>query len=400
MVLFSGSSPSPASAPQMTPQQANMLNRQACIRQGVDMWQQIFQQTSTAGVGAIINLPLRNVGLIKRLYIRVAAEITTPATDTHTLTSLGLANFFSNITFTDLSNQTRINTSGWHLMMVSSAKRRRVFGAAVTTDTPLGYGSAFNPPSGATGVMSAPASLAASTTYNVYAIFEVPFAYTDTDLRGAIYANVTNATLNLQLTVNPAMFAASTADPTLSVYQSSAALLPTLTSFTLQVYQNYLDQLPVQQNGFPALPVLDLSTAYLLNNTPVGAVVQNQDNPIPYANFRDFMSTTVIYDNNGTLNVGSDLAYLEIQSANYTNIIKFDPFTSAMQTRLILANDAPKGTYYFDHRHKPISTIQYGNMQLVINPSNVGGNGASFLMGYEALALINQITQAGSLYGV
>lgn len=382
---------------QMAAMQANLNARQACVRQGVDMIQSIFTGTFTnyvAGTPIVLNIPLRNVGLVKRLIVRVNATVSGSAGPTHTLQPLGPANFFSQIVFTDLSNQQRINTPGWHLMAVATAKRKRVYGAAFTSDTPFGYGNNFPK------VMAAPATItAAAATNNVFAFFEIPMAYTDQDLRGSVYANVTNATMQIQLTVNPSLLVPNTTtDPTLSMYQSSTGVVATMPSFTVTVYQNYLDQLPIAQNGGPVLPLLDLSTAYLLNNTPVSGLAANQDNPIPYSNFRDFMSTCLIYDNAGVLGTGDDINNLAITSANFTNIVKFDPYTADLLARLILGDDPPKGMYYFDHRQKPISTIQYGNMQLIVNPITVTA-GASFLVGYESLALINMITQAGSLYG-
>jgi hypothetical protein len=38
-------------------------------------------------------------------------------------------------------------------------------------------------------------------------------------------------------------------------------------------------------------------------------------------------------------------------------------------------------------------------MEMIINPAIVTGANSSFLTGFESLALINMITQAGSLYG-
>jgi hypothetical protein len=38
-------------------------------------------------------------------------------------------------------------------------------------------------------------------------------------------------------------------------------------------------------------------------------------------------------------------------------------------------------------------------MQLIANPSTVTDSQTAFLVGFESLALINMITQAGSLYG-
>ena len=385
--------PAAAAAPQMTPQQANMLARQACVRQGVDMWQQIFTtQTALGTTTGQINIPIRQVGLVKRLLVRVSATVQANG-QTLSLAPFGPTQIFSNIILTDLSNQTRINTAGWHLFGVASAKRRRLYGAAYTTDSPSGYGNNFPQ------VMAAPATITTNpASNNVFCEFEIPMSYTDGDLRGAIYMNVTNATAYLALTVNPNFFVSSTADPTFAVYKSSSATLGLLPNITITVYQNHLDQLPISQNGGPVLPLLDLSTAYLLNTTPIGALVNNQDVPIPYANFRDFMSTFAILDNNGTLNTGSDVNYWAIQSANFTNILKLDPQTNAFLARQVFLADPPPGTYYWDHRHKPISTIQYGNMSLILNGVNLNA-AASLTMGYEQLALINMITQAGSLYG-
>lgn len=379
----------------MSPADMNLMARRMVIQNSINMTQQIFTTTLSTNIpGSVINVPLRPVGLVKRLWVKTVMTVQSQGT-VLTLTSFGPSNIFSNVTFTDLSNQTRINTTGWHLGMIASAKRRRVFGAAFTSDTPMGFGNNF------TGVISAPATINSNPVVNnVFMFHEVPLAYNDQDLRGSIFANVTNATLQLQLTVNPNFFAATGVDATNSVYGSSgSATTPQILSMTVTVYQNYLDQLPHDQKGNTILPLIDLSIAYLLNQTPISALVATQDIPVQYANFRDFMSTIVVYDNAGTLNVGSDVSFFALQSANYTNIFKMDPNTVAMLTRLILGDDFPRGTYYFDHREKPISTIQYGNMQLVANLLTVGGSSAALLVAYESLAFINMITQAGSLYG-
>lgn len=384
-----------AAAPQMSPQQANMAARAVVLRNSIDSWQVVSTQTVTTGIqGTVLNIPIRNVGLVKRLIVQVAATINGVAGSMQTLSKFGMANFFSQVVLTDLSNQTRIQTAGWHLMAIASAKSGKPFGSAITaTDTPLGYGNNYFK------TMFAPLTLAAAAAANnCFAHFEVPLAYSDVDLRGAIYANVVNATFNLQLVINPAMLVASTADATLAVYQSNGATVATITSATITLYQNYLDQIPVGKNG-PILPYLDLATAYLLNNTALSALVANQDYPIPYANFRDFLSTVVVYDNAGVLNPGTDITYFAIQSANYTNLVKLDPFIVSLFARNRLQADFPTGMYYFDHRNKPISTVQYGNMQLIVQPSTVTGATSQFLVGWEALALINQVSQAGSLAG-
>jgi len=383
---------------QANPNDVNMAARNAVLASAIDMMQPIYTTTLAGTIpGQVLNIPLRNVGLIKKLIVQVSFDITQVGGETHTLTPLGLSNIFSNITFTDLSNQQRINTTGWHMHLLACSRRQAIFGSAFTTDSPAagtqalpyGLGSNFD-------VIYSPTVVTTIQHCNMF--FEIPLAYSDYDLRGAIYASVVSATMNLQLTVNPNFEVSNvTADTTNAVYQSSSAVFATLANFQITVTQNYLDQLPIGKNGV-VLPILDLSTAYMLNNTTVTGLVQNQDLPIPYANFRNFMSTIAIYDNAGALNVGGDIAYWALQSANYTNIWKINPRLSALLTREIMNNDMPKGVYYFDHRRRPISTVQYGNMSLVCNPSAVTA-GAAIFLGYEALGIINMVTQAGSLYG-
>ena len=115
---------------QMSPQQQNAMVRQLILRGGVlgnqyfppavDMWQQLNPiLPASVGPGSVITIQLRNVGLVKRLVLELSATITAGATSAQTLTKLGLANLISNITFIDLGNNTRINSTGWHLNAVS-----------------------------------------------------------------------------------------------------------------------------------------------------------------------------------------------------------------------------------------------------------------------------------------
>jgi hypothetical protein len=384
-----------AAAPQQYTQEMNNYARNLVLAKAIDMWQIIDARTLTGTIpGQTVNIPVRNVGLIKRFVVEISGTFTRAAAETYTKTAFGPANILSQVVFTDLSNQTRINTAGWHLHFLATARRQAAFGAAVTNDSPVAIGSNYPVIQLTSPVAGTPG------TFRMF--YEIPISYGDFDLRGAVYAAVVSSTMNLQLTINPNFAVASTADPTLAVYISDGAIGGTLSNVQVKTYQNYLDQVPMSNSG-PILPLLDLSTAYLLNNTVVSGLVANQDNAIPYANFRDFLSTFAIYDNFGTAStVGTDINTWSIQSANYTNIIQLDPFMSSLLTREIINDDFPavtaRSTYYFDHRRKPISTLQYGNMQLVANLAQVQASTSNILIGYESLAIINQVTQAGSLY--
>ena len=372
-------------------QNANMSARNMVIQRGLNMWQSITSgSVATPLSNNVVNVPIRNVGLVKRLVVELQCTLIRSGTELMTLTPWGPANFLSNVVLTDLNNQQRINTAGWHLHALATARRQMAYGAAFSNDSPVDIGSNML-------VISAPQNVG-SVSQTIRMFYELPIAYGDYDLRGAIYANVVNATMNLQMTINPNFVCSFTADPTLAVYQSDGTSLGTVGSVSYTIYQNYLDQVPMSSNG-PILPLMDLSTAYLLTNTSVTGLTAGQDFPVPLANFRDFMSVFAIYDNSKVLNPGTDINYVGLQSANFTFITKTDPYMAALMTRNLIGDDFPNGTYYFDFRNKPVATIQYGNMQLIINPSAVTDATANVLLGYETLALINQVTNAGSLYG-
>jgi hypothetical protein len=147
------------------------------------------------------------------------------------------------------------------------------------------------------------------------------------------------------------------------------------------------------------LPILDLSTIYELKQTTQANIVAGQDFPYQYSNFRDFLSTIVGYVGNGTTGAragGTDLNYIALQSANFTNIIKAEPALFALQTRQKLGVDFPPGFYYFDTRERPISTTQYGNMQLILNAITATNNPYE-LVAVEDFALVQMLSMAGSL---
>jgi hypothetical protein len=68
-------------------------------------------------------------------------------------------------------------------------------------------------------------------------------------------------------------------------------------------------------------------------------------------------------------------------------------------TRTKINGDLPNGVYYLDHRSKPINTLQYGNMQILVTPSSVGSSTGSILyVAYESLALQGAMSQASSVF--
>jgi hypothetical protein len=383
-----------AAPPQQSPQQLNAQQRAAVLAQAVEMTQVVSTQTFNPSTNNTLQIIPRNVGLIKKFIIEITATLANTSGATVSLTDLGLSNLLSNVSFTDLNNNQRVSTTGWHLSILQSLKHRKPYasGYPLETDNMMNFGENF-------AVLAAPATIATAANGTLRAVFEVPLAYSDEDLRGAVYANVVNASMQLSLTLNQNPSVAPGADSTLAVYKGGAAVA--YTTATVTVYQVYLDQLPIGKSGV-VLPIMDLSTIYELKTSPFSAIAQGQDYPVPFANFRDFLSTVAIYDHDTTTDTGrvggTDINYWALQSANFTNLWKIDPLLAAQNTRNILSADLPKGCYYFSYRRKPISTVQYGNMELILNPSLANAN-SQLLIGWEDLALVNTLTQAGSLVG-
>jgi P3 major capsid protein len=383
--------------------QQNMAARIAVLQGSLNMWQPIFATTLTSpAYGTVLNVPVRQIGLTKRFLIKVQFTVAQSAAETQTLTKLGPANIFSNVTLNDLSNYTRINTTGWHLFMLSCMKQAfftgpagqgktdfqpapSVFGSAYTNDSPI------QAKAGA-AVINAPATVTTAQSGVMY--FEVPVSYSDADLRGAIYTSVVSATMYLQMTINQNFGVGSAGDPTLAVYQSSTAgNLVNITSMTITVYQNFLDQIPLGQNG-PVLPAQDISKMYLLTNGSFTALAAGQDFPIVFPNFRAWQSLSVIYDNAAVTNYGTDISLFQLQTANLSNIRQLDPATQLLFQRIMLKNDFTAGAYMFDFRDKPINTNQFGNMQITIRPTASTG---TLLVGYEGIGIANQVINAGSI---
>jgi|WetSurMetagenome_2_1015567.scaffolds.fasta_scaffold01633_8 hypothetical protein len=395
-----------APANTVNPQQANayasMLVRQRAKKMVQRTYQQVIAYTS--GTANVINIPLRPVGLLTALKVVVSGTFTAGAgghgatrTDAIAAGTIGdghgAANFLSNISLIDLSSNTRVNAPGWYLHALATVRRNAPFTAAFTSDDTSGYGANFP-------VNSCPAAIAAGVTSTAFRhVYDVPVAYGPDDLRGAIYAAVTSATLNLQLTLNANIFAAPATNGVESVYSclaAGAASEFSTTGITVQVYQEYFDMLPVDPNsGMVILPPLDLAKAYMINSSVYTGLAATAEFPISFANWREFQSAFFIYDNAGILNVGGDISNILLQTANLTSILQFDPFLCQAYTRERIGMDMPDGTYYIDFRRQPLITQEFGNLQLTVTPSAVTA-GARLLVGWEAIADQNTVMLSGA----
>lgn len=374
--------------------QQNLMARQAVVGNSVKMKQQIFSQSIDPTAQTTINITgnaIRNVGLLLGFIVEIEGTVTTGNTGTATRTPMGCANLLTQIRFDDLSNFTRIQVPGWHMAMLNTLRQGFGYGGVYANNLPMGYGDNFE-------VFKGPATIPVSTAQELRMNYFVPIAYSNNDLRGAIWMSTVSAVSNLQLELN-ANPISNAGNPINHVYTGNNAAAGGWTgNVVVTVYQVYLDQVPRMENGQPILPVLDLNTIYDLKQTTFTTPTDDQDFPMAYSNFRSFLSTIAVLDNGGVYNGGSDVNYWSLAAANFTNIFKVSPEQAALDARASLMTDCPDGTYLFESRDTPINTINFGNMELNLNGTGLANN-ARVLVGYEAFGIINQLVGASSLAG-
>lgn len=384
---------------------ANEQARRLLIRRAVEMTQQIYSNTVVPTNTQIINVVPRNVGIIKRFIIEISGTVTNNGDTAVALTDrIALSALLSNVTFYDLQNNLRINTTGSHLYMLASMKRQRYwlsentkFQAITTTsnglNVPGSYGSIDE-------TFTSLTSIPAGQSGPVRMFWEVPLAYSDDDLRGAVFANVVNTTMSLQLTLNTQLAVSSAQDNLNAVYWAEGIPTTVNVSFdsaTINIYQIYLDQLPSAASGQLILPNIDLATVYQITNTTLTGITPEQDYPIPFANFRDFFSVLLYYWPGKWFDIGSDaINYFSLTTANFTNIYKYDAYYARAMMRDTLRSDLPRFWYYFSSRRHPIWTTQFGNQQINVN-ANTADTGAYLFTMWEAMALQNTLVGSASL---
>lgn len=359
-----------------------------------------------------ITITPSNVGLLLGFWVEVQATVLNNSGFPIQLTDFGPANLMAQIQLNDLQNNTRVQCPGWVVAFSNSVRNHgQPFGSAMphgtATDSPINWGSTF------ANQLSAPSQIANGQSGIVTMWYYVPVAYSDEDLRGVIYINVLNSTVQLILNFagnggtvgqNGVTICQSfTGDATQAVYQATNAgatlASVTQTNVLVNIWQVFYDSIPKDPKYGLLIPVIDASTVYELKQTTLSAIVPNQDFPYQFANYRDILATYLVFVNNpvgGVRTGGTDMNYLEILTANFTAIWKKTAPLVALETRNMIGTDMPPGTYYINTRRKPINSTQFGNIQVIINPS-VAAAGAYLMVAIEDFAVQQALSIAGSL---
>lgn len=344
--------------------------------------------TPVYGSPTVVQVPIQPVGLTTKFIVQVSTVVTNPAGgSTLTRGSFGPFSTFSQIQYTDPTTNQRISTFGAHLASVTARRHRRIPGAALTTDSPTGFGAVLSP-------ISAPATIAANAAGTVNVMYEIPLSLGRQSLKGSVFLGAVFATNSLQLTFNP-NFASNGSDPSLVVYTGASNTNPPTYSTTITVWQEYWEQFPLSL--LQALSP-DLSTTYEIKNTSFFPLAANADNYIRFVNLRQFLSTLVMYDNGGSLNAGTDITNFKLQTANQTPEFIRTPQLQSYLTRNHYGDDFPAGSYMFDFTEHPIITAAEGNTVLSVNPNLVNAN-AVLNVGWEDLAVQQVLASAPQLTG-
>jgi hypothetical protein len=388
-----------ASAPQ-TPQQSAMVRAQI-LANALPVLQPVKTGTMTYAYGnpTTVNTLAQPVGFIRRFYLEITGVINAASTHVLTATPGGLANLLSNIQFTDQNNRQRIYTTGWHMLLSSTVRRRRPFGEPLTAaalPNIVGMGSNF-PVQGT----SQPATVTGTSGKTFTVVFEIPVTNSNVDLTGGLLANQITSNNVLNFTLNPNFFTYNV-DAFNAGYYADAALgtsLPTLTSLSWTLYQDYLDDLPQDKNGFAVVPEQD--TAYSLNfmYPNLGVQVANSDNQYSLPAFNAYQNLMLFWDNyTYNTTVGGDITYIKVQIANSYVLRQWDSLLLQIQMRDMIGTDMPAfinsgvpgsgAVYNLPFYNKPLMVNQLSSTNIIFRPSTVE-SGASLNMGQEFLLLAN-----------
>lgn len=413
---------------------ANLSIRKAWLNSSAPLIQAVAfaAPTYTQGAGTTVNLLGSATGLIRKFYLVVTGTLTTGLGTITASTPFGMTNLLSNITFTDLNTRVRHNTTGTHMHMIQAARRGWIPGMSLMQGTISDNNTAFAALPGQNaggfggvswglpGILTSPSTwpapgfmaneapnIVTTVAKNFQWTWEIPVAYTDTDLRGCIWANQVTANNLISCTINPNFFlstSAGAADVSASGYNSSTpmgSLLPTLTNLKFTLYQDMFVQGPQDKNNNILLPQVDMAYSYNLLMVPAQALQANSDNVFFAAPNRQILSHMLFWDNYlySTLPAGSDVTAIKIQIANSLVVRQMEPGILAYWTRNLLGVDMPVGsaggqgttkadftTYYIDTRRRPLNVQTSGNVGIYFNPGTVNA-GAALNIGYEYLEI-------------
>jgi hypothetical protein len=384
----------PTQNPLIAAMAADAQAQQAILSQGVPSSQRIF---SSSGINPAttpnVQIDIKKVGVITGFLVRVSGTVTAAAGAALTLTALGAYNILDRVKLTDFSNQTRINVKGRNLAVLNAKRHGRWLGMA--SNSYYNANGAQFPESSVWDLVDGQATIAGAGTGTVTAWYFVPCAYDDNDLRGALFGQVSGVSASIELDFNSNIAGTDTVN---GAYTSAGAA-GALSNVSVDVWQYFINNLPMQ-NGQYVYANLAFQSLYEIKDQTLGQQLSaGSETLFDLSNARQYSSIGLVYNNNNTLNVGTDVSKIRVVAQSVTTIKEWTPASLQLEARMQMHGcDSPAGHYFLSFRRRPISVAVYGNTQIGFTPSAVTA-GATLEALTETMTPAANLSLAGPLAG-
>lgn len=336
--------------------QQNLAARQALLQTSPSFTKDLGIYSGQA-LGGTARIKLYNVGIVTGLLIRVSGNVTIGAA-TASVSPQGPFNMINRIRLTDFDGTDRVSCTGPELFALNSMRAREYWG--------------YQNEAGAPTVLSNPVVPTAMAANQAFSFFlRVPLAYDpDSDLRGALLAQVTNGEVYLTIDWNSLLVSNGNADAPYNGGASTTVVLGSL-GLNVQVWQEYL--VPQAIGSAVPLPQLDLLTVYEINGALKSSdnLAANTEKLVNLPNVRQVIGSYLYYVNGGVMNPGTDVGRLRVLANGNNVITEQSADAHLLRVREWLGGDLRAGMYPFMFRRKPIETSLFGNVQIGFTPSAV-----------------------------
>lgn len=337
-------------APATNPVIENLNMRQVLLNTASPMAYNLGTYTeSSAPEGKTTRIKLQNTGILTKLGLVVTANVTI-GTATATLSPKAPWNVIKQIKMTDFQGTDRVNCSGLQLWALNSVRKK--------------YPAYLNNGDLA-DVSSMPDVPTAVGTANIKFYVEVPFAFSEVDLRGAILAQTGAGEQYLTITWNEDFHQNGNDN---GVYNGAGTSTVAVNSISVQVVQHYL--MPQQISGQTPYPMLDLLTVYEINGNRLIAdnLTNGQERLLDYPNNRSILGVYANYMNNSVMSNAIGQFRTIVNGNNVLTDLTND-HQLMMQRGWLSGADLKTGVFFFLHRGRVIETAQYGNVQVGLTPN-------------------------------
>ena len=227
-------------------------------------------------------------------------------------------------------------------------------------------------------------------------MFEIPIMQTmGKTMTGGMWLGVNNQSTLLQLTLSPAAFAAS-GDPLRAIMTGASG---TLTNVTIEVYQDYWNDVPYDKTRMPILPLQDIANAYMISENNSGiSFATGQMGSWNYPTFSSVLSTVATFWNGSSFAPGTDIDEISLRVSNYSIIKQASPYRLSRDVRNLIGADLPLGMSGIFTRMHPLNVNQYPSLQLTLTPNTVA-DGAYALIGTEFVRQVQLLASASGTGG-